>query len=161
MKPLLKCIYSGPRQLLEKAKLDEQSLRKALEQGDESSVRENLFNLVVTTYHIVDWVKSYHSDLKNEVYTHLESCEALRACRDLCNASKHVQISLEHRAYQQHPPVVEEVVVSATVATVLSPLSSPSWRLKVQLTSGQRLPAEDLAHKAIGAWEEFFLKHNI
>ena len=155
---LLKCIYSGPVQVLEKAKRDRASLTEALDRGHESGVRESLFNFVVTTYHIVDWVKSYRADLKGEVYAHLNQCEALRACRDLCNASKHVQLSLEHRSYRERPPVVEDVAVSAaTVATTLVsvddplrgltenqavPFPSPPWRLKVQLTSGRRLRAE-------------------
>jgi hypothetical protein len=143
---LLDGIYSSPTQLLEKARSDQAVLLRSLERGDESLLREALFNFCVTVYHVWDWVKVYRDDLAQPVSALLYSSEALRACRDLCNSSKHIKLSLESRAYREHPPVVEEVTMSATPTPTFAQLDtipsesqevetellpSPPWRLKV------------------------------
>jgi hypothetical protein len=173
---LLDRIYSSPGQLLEKAYHDQAILLRSLECGDELLLREALFNFCVTTYHIWDWVKAYRDDLRQPVSSLLDDSEALRACRDLCNASKHVKLSLQSRAYRDHPPVIEEVTMSVVGTTTPagideflgnfpenenSPLPAPPWRLKVQLKSRRRVPMEQLAEEAVQTWRRFFKEHEV
>jgi len=173
---LLHAIYSGPTQLLEKAKRDGASLVRVLKTCEEREVRDALFNFAISAYHIWDWVKAYRPDLEQIVTSLLSTSEAIAACRDLSNASKHVTLSLDRGPYLKHPPVVEEVGISATARATISevkdfirqldgevkaPIDSPSWRLKIQLVSGRRIPAEELVVEVIDVWEQFFNEHGI
>jgi hypothetical protein len=173
---LLNALYSSPAQLLEKAKRDGTALVQALTTCEEQEVRDALFNFAVSAYHIWDWIKAYEPHLKQEVTLLLDESEAIAACRDLSNASKHVTLTLDRGAYLKHPPVVEDVSMSATARGTLSeikdflgavdgrgntPIDSPPWRLKIQLVSGRRIPAEQLVTEAIEAWEKFFNVHGI
>ena len=173
---LLHAIYSGPTQLLAKAKRDGASLVRALKTCEEQEVRDAIFNFAISAYHIWDWVKAYKPDLEQTVTSLLSRSEAIAACRDLSNASKHVALSLDRGAYLKHPPVVQEVSISATARATISevkdcigqlngevqaPIDSPRWHLKIQLVSGRRIPAEELVVEVIDAWEQFFNDHGI
>ena len=61
----LESIYTGPLDLLEKARRDRVGLRLAAERHDWSAARDKLFDFSVTAYHIVDWVKSFRKRLAN------------------------------------------------------------------------------------------------
>ncbi len=131
------------------------ALLDALEVWDEIRIQDNLFNFSVSVYHLVDWVKEYYPNLKDAVYDWLNTHEELRAFRDLANASKHVSLTVDKGPYENYPPVVEDVEASATSFDVAM-LTGPPYRLKVQLENGARLTINELADKAIQAWDEFF-----
>jgi hypothetical protein len=164
-------IFSSPVLLLSKAEADGAELVRAVHDQDEDRARAALFNFSVTAYHIRDWVKAYRPDLEPSSSQLLEQHEALAACRDLANASKHAALDLSHRSYKNHPPVVDEVAMSAPVAhfgdeSDARPSSgptavSPPWRFKVQLASGQRVPIDDLVTQALAAWRRYFESHSI
>jgi hypothetical protein len=160
---------------LSKARSDGALLVSALRDQDEEAVRGALFNFAVTTYHVWDWVKTYRADLDADATNPLRKHEALKACRDLGNASKHASLDLAGGPYRKHPPVVQDVTVSATARTTFdeakrlvevvtagpAQVASGGWRLKVQLQSGRRLAVEDLVREALDAWEQYFAQHSI
>jgi len=171
---LLHSIYGSPLQLLAKAKRDGQALTAALTAYDEPAMRDALFDFAVSAYHIVDWVKAYRPELEAQVFALLDNCEAIAACRDLCNASKHVTLTLDRGGYLHFPPVVDAVTISAAASTSLGELkkehvvgrtseafASVGWKLKIQLKSGRRISAEHLVAEAVDAWEKFFADHCI
>lgn len=188
---VLDTLFGGPGDLLRKAKRDKQKLIMALQQCDEVEVKEHLFNFAVTVYHIIDWLKAYHPELKKEPYEWLNSQEALQVCRDLCNASKHVVLDSNKGGYRGYPAVTEALDTSAIASTAVASIKGndlctaieakdavvsvtpvrdhspeydsqlPKWRLKVQLKSGQRLSVDEIAVKSIVAWEQFFKRHDI
>lgn len=175
-KKLLHAIYVSPVELLDKARRDGQVLTQALSICDESAVRDSLFNFAISTYHLCDWIKAFRPELKGTVTALLNNSDFLGACRDLCNASKHVILTLDHGSYLKHPPVVDAVSISATARTSLPNMkgvpaqaanqgialtSQPPWRLKIQMKNGQRIAAEDLVSEAIGVWETFFADNHI
>lgn len=168
---LLHAIYASPVDLLDKARRDGRALTQALSICDESAVRDSLFNFAISAYHLWDWIKAYRPELEGTVTALLHSSDSLGACRDLCNASKHVILTLDSGPYKKHPPVVDAISISATARTSLpdvkdvlrqagskgtAPTSQPSWRLKIQMKNGCRIAAEDIVSEAIGVWEKFF-----
>ena len=56
---LLDKLYAGPRDLLDKAKRDGDTVIDALAARDEVRLRDTLFNFSVTSFHICDWIKVY------------------------------------------------------------------------------------------------------
>lgn len=173
---LLHAIYASPVELLDKARRDGHDLTQALRICDESAVRNSLFDFAISTYHVWDWVKAYRPDLEQSVTKLLNSADALGACRDLCNASKHVILTLDRGPYLKHPPVVDSVGISAIATGTLTDVkdafpqpgnqggatpTQPPWRLKVQMKNGRRITAEDLVSEAIDVWEKFFADNQI
>jgi hypothetical protein len=172
---LLHAIYSSPTELLRKAEDDGVELVNAVQQQDKAKARAALFNFAVTTYHIWDWVKASRPDLVAKVKHPLSTYESLAACRDLANASKHAIITVTRGPYKKHPPIVQDVAVSAVASSPPGTSTEPvvaytlvgqqtattRWRLKVQLASGRRLAIEDLASEALAAWKDYFGKHSI
>ncbi|UUZ73533.1 hypothetical protein LP415_10390 [Polaromonas sp. P1(28)-8] len=173
---LLHAIYASPVELLDKARRDGRALTEALSVCDESAVRDSLFDFVISAYHLWDWIKAYRPDLEGTVTALLNSSDSLGACRDLCNASKHVILTLDHGSYKKYPPVVDTVSISAPTTTSLpdmkdvlgqadnqgaTPTSQTSWRLKIQMKNGRRIAAEDLVSEAISVWARFFADNHI
>lgn len=168
---LLHAIYSSPTQLLEKAKRDGVSLVRALKDCNEQEVRDALFNFAITAYHIWDWIRAYRPELEQTVTALLNDCEAIAACRDLSNASKHVALTLNRGPYVKHPPVIEDVNISAITRAPISEMADPTgqfespmnehaalpaWRLKIHLVSGRRIRAEELVTEVLNVWKGFF-----
>lgn len=173
---LLHAIYASPVDLLDKARRDGGALAEALSVCDESAVRDSLFDFAISAYHLWDWIKAYRPELEGAVTALLDTSDSLGACRDLCNASKHVILTLDRGPYLKHPPVVEAVTISATAKASLpevgdvlgragnqstAPASRPPWRLKIQMKNGRRIAAEDLVAETIGVWEKFFVDNHI
>jgi len=172
---LLHAIYSSPIELLRKAEEDGAKLVDAVQQQDKVKARAALFNFAVTTYHVWDWVKASRPDLARKGKHPLATYVSLAACRDLANASKHAIITVTRGPYKKHPPIVQDVAVSAvaswppdvshdtTVAYMLVGQQTPAtrWRLKIQLATGRRLAIEDLVSEALAAWKDYFGKHSI
>ncbi|MBB5459013.1 hypothetical protein [Paraburkholderia sp. Cpub6] len=154
---LLGAIYDSPVKLLEKAERDGAALTQALSNCDESAVHDSLFNFAITAYHLVDWVKTLRPEVDiSKVSDLLEGSECLRACRDLCNASKHIDLT-------KYPPTAQDVRFSATAATSISNTSAsqPPWRLKIQMKDGHTIRADDLVSDVIDAWKTFFADNHI
>lgn len=177
MKPLAK-LFSSPVQLLDKARRDGESLMKVLADCDEVSVRDYIFNFSVSAYHICDWVKKFKPELGGAVNDLLNNSYAIGACRDLCNASKHVGLDLDTPSYQKYPPKVQDVDISARAAVAIPDLMeglcpakpqeqaalvppNRKWRLKVQLKNGRRMSGEELVSETLAEWDDFFQKHDI
>ncbi|MEO8158903.1 MAG: hypothetical protein ABI648_13990 [Betaproteobacteria bacterium] len=172
---LLHAIYVSPGNLLHKAKRSGKLLTEALNICDETAIRDCLFDFVVSAYHLWDWIKVYRPDLEQSVTALLSSSESLGACRDLCNASKHVILTTDRGSYLKYPPVVDAVSVSATSQASLAEINDafpnltnekvtsvqPAWRLKVQMKSGERIAVEVLVSDVIGVWERFFADNDI
>lgn len=155
---LLGKIFDSPEQILEKTEREKETLLLALETWNEREIRNAVFNFSVSAYHIVDWVKAFYPKLEKAAYSLLNDNHYVSACRDLCNASKHIFLELEKGPYKCYPPVVRDVEASATSNTTVT---LPSFRLKVQFADGLRLPMETVAVEACKAWQEFFCQHGI
>jgi len=173
---LLAAIYDSPIMLLEKATRDGEALIQALSMCDESAVRDSLFNFAVSSYHLRDWVNEFQPGLKDKISALLNKSNSLRACRDLCNASKHVALDMRNLAYRKHPPIVYDVRRSATGATSMPnttevlahatvqgvpQASQLPWRLKIQMNDGHSIRGEDLVSEVLDVWRQFFADNHI
>ena len=152
-------IFSSPVDLMRKVEKDKVSLEKSMAVSDEVAIRESLFNFVVGAYHLVDWIKIYYPSLEQEVYNLLSKNKYLSACRDLCNASKHVKLELNKGSYKIHPPVLGDVEYSPTGA--ISPSGISEFKVKVEFNDGYRIPVENLMEQVITAWKKFFEEKGI
>lgn len=158
MRPLAK-LYNHASELLAKARRDRDALRAAARDGDESRLRDEVFDFSVTAYHVRDWVKSLHPHLESQVNSLFSSSRALQACRDIANSNKHFQLDLNSYGYRKRPPSVKELDYSAT--PVVSPELALDRHLKVVLVAGQRVRVEDMADEAISTLEGFFKDHGL
>ncbi|MGH9932141.1 MAG: hypothetical protein ACREA9_23310, partial [Pyrinomonadaceae bacterium] len=173
---LLHAIYASPVELLDKARCDGRALTEALSVCDKPAVRDSLFNFAISAYHLCDWIKAYRPELAGTVTTLLGSSVSLGACRDLCNASKHVVLTFDSGPYLKHPSIVDAVTISATAKASLPEMkdvlgqagnqgtgaaSRPSWRLKIQMKNGHRIATEELVAEVIDVWEKFFADNHI
>src|SRR5471032_2940588 len=98
-----------------------------------------------------DWANAFHPDLEPAVSALLNDSDSLKACRDLCDASKHVTPTWKC------PLVVHVVTASSTAATSAQyegaigtsgqprycPPSQPPLRLKFEI-NGRTIAAEEL-----------------
>ena len=172
MRPLDQ-LYSGPSDILAKARRDRDALITAAESGNELLIQDKLFDFSVTAYHILDWIKSSSPHLEAAAYTCLNANVALQACRDIANSHKHNALDLASHAYRKFPPVVDHLDYSLSAANsiVVAPdaiehkrvelVVDPPRRLKVQFAHGDRERVEDIAKAAVAAWETFFAHHAI
>jgi hypothetical protein len=155
---LLSAIFDNPAKLLGKVEREGVALTEALSDCNESAVHDLLFNFSIGAYHLIDWVKAFRPDLDqgqaSKVYALLNGSEALGACRDLANASKHIVLD---RYKEGHGPKIQEIRRSATAATSTPntlPLQ-PQWRLKIKLPS-RTIAVEDWVQEVIEEWRKFF-----
>ena len=148
-----------PHDLLEKARRELVALESAAMIQDETEIADALYNFAVTTYHLKDWLKCHSSSsyAPRDVEDYVAHSWALSACRDLCNAGKHFDLT-----YQ---PTTEAVVASTTTMRAdLLPEGSPNtpiYRVKVVRNDGSRHEAVALAAQAVSDWERFFELHKV
>lgn len=151
---LLQNIFSSPIDLLKKVEADKITLQKCLVDFDEKAIRETLFNFVVGCYHLADWIKAFYPNLESDVYNLLNQNKYLGACRDLCNASKHVKLDINKGAYTVYPPVLSDVAYSATGNVSSSGITE--FKVKLQFDSGDRIRLEKFMAQVMSTWEKFF-----
>lgn len=159
MQQPLQRIFDSPIQLLKKTERDKDVLLGALESGDPHRIANAVFDFSVGAYHLVDWVKALHPELEGDVYALLESNPNIGACRDLCNACKHVFLDIERHSYKTHPPKISEVGESVVPNTFVA--SAPRTVLKVQFQNGDRRLVKDVAINACEVWQGFFNRHGL
>lgn len=152
-------LFDSPVNIYEKMKRDYSSLDAALSQQNRAEVRDALFNFSVSAYHVIDWVQAYRPELKEKLSS-VRKEVSIKIIRDVCNASKHVELDENSSAYKKFPAEAESVETSATSATSLmgskSKNASNVWVLKVVTKSGSRKRFEDVAKRAIDILDEFF-----
>jgi hypothetical protein len=134
---------------------------------DEQLIADTLFNFTVTVYHVKDWLIKHQKATEKEVYAALDNSDALRACRDLANASKHVELDPSSPSYKNHPPIVNGPATHSLSASTqwpsivrlfqaLTGQDTRPWYLKVPYDNGSKVRVDDIAESAIADWESFF-----
>ena len=121
---------------------------------------DNVFNFVVTAYHIVDWIKN--STLGSSVKTAVRKMRGnpyIAVCRDLANASKHFELD------QGYP---NQVVDQTSVQTGFGRgrygkgaygIGEPT--IVIVLMDGTRYDVLELSQKTVDAWQGFFAAHGL
>lgn len=165
-------LFESPLELLDKAKREKKRLTDALEQNNVEQICDSVFNFAVTAYHIKDWLSEHHPELQSILSQAIKDSDALSACRDLCNGSKHAKLDLERWSNKATPPITVDLGVSLTAVTasampnagltsLIGTLPPGEWSLKIQLENGRRLAVINLAEEAIRDWDSFFERHQL
>jgi len=139
--------FNKPVELLEKLRRERDRLRHALTLQSDEEMADHLFNLVVTAFHIKDWLKESSKGQTysvSDVESYVQSTQVLSACRDLCNSGKHFQID-------RYTPATRDVYGSAGASVVI----------KVLMCDSTKYEALDMADQAIAAWERFFNRYGV
>lgn len=144
--------FGSPRALFYVAQDREQDLQLDLAYCDDR-VWLRVFDFVQAVNALREWVVAARPDLAPEV-RQLERAPAIRACRDIANAGKHIVID-------KYEPSVRELTHSLVPSMTHSLGSARQWWLKVVLGDGSRVRMDDVAAEAISLWEAFFAKHDI
>jgi len=146
--------FKTPRDML--AKLHREHDRLAAE-----VTPDNLFNLVVTAYHIVDWIKNDPA-VPQPAKDDLASMRAntyLAVCRDVANASKHFTLD---KNYKNQVTAKTSAISGYGVGGYgKGPYGVGEYSIVVVLTDGQRFDSHELADGVLQAWDAFFSKHGL
>ncbi len=133
-----------PRHMLDKARREHARLRSCWN-------IDNVFNFVVTTNHIRDYVVSLRSVPTKELEAFLDD-QDLKDCRDLCDKGKHVRLT-------KRPDPTTRVMRSHVGTGMVGELmvgAGDTWYLE----SGSRtIDIEPLTDRVLQKWEQFFAKH--
>jgi len=143
------------RDVLAKAARELDVLRSAIAAQDKSRIGDALYNFSVTAYHVKDWLieQPGAAYTKQDVEGYVKNHQSLSTCRDLCNSSKHRNIT------KYIPEAIETTVSAASTIEVSGPstlkqvplytTSMPPFRVKVVLSDGKRLEAVQLAEEIL------------
>ena len=141
---------SSPRDLYDKAKGDFQIMT------DETST-DTVFNYFVTTYHVMDYVKSLGT-IPNDDIKQIYKDDDFKMCQYLCNKGKHFKLRSVEPYEAKHLPEVPGGVLGSFV------LDSDQLGAKekfVILDNGKEVNVMELGERLIKLWDKFFRDHNI
>jgi hypothetical protein len=140
----------------------------AADGGDIEARIDLAFNIVVTAWHLCDWVfpdltPAQKSSLQIADLSDLQAiarrqCRALHLCRPAATASKHWKVT------NHHDPDVAVIVTATPIgATAASPLplhEAPSWYL--YFVDGEKThAAEEIFEGALEFWTQFIYRHGV
>ena len=139
---------STPGDMLRKARHDFEVLKKELN-------AYNLFNFIVTVYHIRDYVKTMGTIPKN-VIDQLNKDDDFALARFICNRGKHLVLKQKHRIE------VNEAYVGAVSGRAISGLARSGLReWYVLFVNGKELDPIELGDRLLTMWDKFFKKYCI
>jgi hypothetical protein len=149
-------------------KLEREIKRFAAAHDDVETRTDLAFNIVVTAWHLCDWVfadltLAQKSKLQianlSELRAEARKCRAVHLCRQAATASKHWKVT-------DHPDPDAAVIVTATPigATTASPIvplhEAPNWYL--YFVDGEKIhAAEEIFDLALEYWTQFIYPNGI
>ena len=144
----------APRDMLAKLRREHARLKKEVSSDD-------VFNFVVTAYHITDWIKNDPS-APTAAKADLDSMYAntyIAVCRDLANASKHFALD---KNYKGQVTAKTSAISGYGVGRYgKGAYGTGEQSIVVVLTDGQRFDVLSLAQEVVNAWDAFFAKHGL
>jgi len=114
---------------------------EALKYSDGDTIYDFIYAFFQSSYHLRDWLLSDGVATNEEVKILFSSCAELQLCRDICNASKHLQ-------YDR--PSIEPV-----------PMICREWNsfenkyMDYSLYTDKRKPIPELMAQCVKAWDDF------
>ncbi|MBD3669450.1 MAG: hypothetical protein HUJ29_01655 [Gammaproteobacteria bacterium] len=85
--------YGNTHSLIHKLEREKKRAEDALEEQDFRDLVDALFNFSITAFHIKDWLISDNGINSVEIHEFMNGVPVLQACRDICNANKHYEIT--------------------------------------------------------------------
>lgn len=114
---------------------------------------DNLFNFVVTAYHIQDYVRATAAAPQAALESLLADPD-LKACRDLCDKGKHVRLT---KRVDPDTDMVDGCFSGAAFGE-LAFSEGDEWKL---VYDDRTVEVRSLAERVIRKWKSFFSRHGI
>ena len=144
-----------PYDLLEK-------LRSDLKLLEEQVTSYRFFNLVVTGYHIIDWVKNSKntSEATKEAVKKMYEDQYISICRDLADACKHFELTKKHRNRKTDSAESAQGCFG-TGRFGKGVYGIGEEEITIKCLDGREYDALQLAKAILETWETFFTTNNI
>lgn len=152
---MLICKLNGPCDLLEKLRADVELLEKQV-------TTYRFFNLVVTGYHILDWIKNNECipTATREAVKNMYGNEYISVCRDVANASKHFKFreNYKNRKIKSAKSMQGPFGIGRFGKGVFS---VGEEQITIECLNGCKHDALKFAKAVLQTWDDFFKEHNI
>ena len=120
---------------------------------------DRFFDLVITAYHITDWVKndaSIPAAAKNDIASMYEN-KYVALCRDIANASKHFELRDDYKNRTTESAEARRGFGCGRFGKGGFGVGEDS--ICIRCNDGTQMNALELAHGALDAWVSFFDSH--
>ncbi|HEY3327006.1 MAG TPA: hypothetical protein VGK14_07510 [Novimethylophilus sp.] len=108
---------------------------------DTNTIYDFIYAFFQSCYHLRDWLVSDNVATKEEITALFNSSIELQLCRDICNATKHLQYNTP--SIDPRPRIGKE----------WDPWKKESYGL--YLYSDKRRPISELVHECVTTWDKF------
>lgn len=159
--------FAKPRDLVLKLHRDEMRLKEAASSGDREKIADSLFDFSNTGYCVKEWIKanSNGSFTGKDVEKYLGGTPVLDACRDICNANKHRNLTLSvpmaNAVYESASGTMSAILGVSGSAVRLEDDNAPDFRVKVLLTNGSKFEVTEFAREVIEKWTIFLTRYGL
>lgn len=146
---------SCPYDLLEKLRVDVKLFEK-------QATSYLFFNLVITGWHIRDWIKNNESIPKDaqEAAKRMRNDRYISICRDLANASKHFKLNKNYKNRKtDSAKSVQEPYGTGRFGKGI--YGTGEEEITITCSDGTSYNALKLANDILQTWENFFTTYNI
>ena len=145
--------FKSAKDLFAKMQRDAEALEKCVS-GDAA------FNFVITAYHIKDWVKATNPGMGRKAKQDLQSLfnnKYFQLCRDLANASKHMDIT-------RYDVTMADITSNQGFGVGRfgkGPFGVGEESIKVTSSSGEEVDILKLKDEVLELWRVYFSKHDL
>jgi len=146
---------NGPCDLLEK-------LRKDVELLENKVTSYRFFNLAVTGYHIIDWIRNNKSvsAATREAVKNMYENEYISVCRDVANASKHFEFKGNYKNRKiKSAESIQGPCGTGRCGKGLSGIGEE--QITIECLDGNKYDALEFARAILKIWDDFFKEHEL
>lgn len=152
---MLTCKLNGPCDLLEK-------LRHDIELLEDEVTSYRFFNLAITGYHIIDWIKNNKTvsgDARDAVENMYEN-KYISVCRDVANAIKHFEFKKGYRNRKiKSAKSIQGSYGTGRYGKGLYGIGEE--QITIECLDGDKFDALEFARAVLKAWNVFFNEHKL
>lgn len=128
--------------------------------ANSDEARDALFHFFQDAYHLKDWLKKDPSVRRSDVEHFINSKKSLRLMADLCNGTKHFDLTTSRTGDVSTTFDSQSVTVRpATVGSKSAP--RPHLHGWTVASGGRSLDAIELANKVLSKWTEWLRKQQM
>lgn len=128
---------------------------------DSRHYQDVLYAFFQNCYHLKEWIekdKYVNPQIKIQVKDFFENSEALGLAADICNATKHFELTKKTHHPFSKKTIAPRQKISMTFGTA-KPIISISYKL--QLSDGTEFDAFQFASECIAEWEKFYVTRGL
>lgn len=129
--------------------------------SDQTEYVDFLWSFFQNCWHVKDWIKNDQAvpeAVRNNVEKDAKQYDALMICADLCNRSKHLELTTIRKDARLRGDI--KVLLSENIPTGESD-STVSWEYVVTLGDGSTRFALDVARTAMDAWKTLLSRYGL